>query len=170
MIVTVISLAGWTLFSPTVLVPQSQESLSGSLFQFAKTTSQVNITDGEGSYTFLFGVDYNETVSAGIPSIVEAFVSLQYEVKTSDFLRGASLEIDSSSVLIDGHEDGGVNSMVSASGGLITDRLSNVFINETSGNHTLTVRLLVSNVDVNYIGYFPGDEELVVLNGTVSIV
>jgi hypothetical protein len=165
-----VSLEVWTVFAPPILNPQSETSLNETLFQYTKTKSILNITDGEGSYSFLFGLDYNETASAGIPSIVLVYVSMLSEQRTSSFLKGTGLAIESANVLIDGVEVSGVKSVVSSTGSILTDRLSNVAINETGGSHQISARLLVSTVDVNYIGYFGGSEEPINLNGTISVV
>jgi len=169
-VIILISLEAWTASAPGILTPQSETSLNETLFQYAVTRSTLNITDGEGSYSFLFGLDYNESVSPGIPSIVLVYVSMLTEQKTSGFLKGTSLAIDSANVLIDGIEVLGVRSQVSSNGMILTDRLSNVAINETGGSHQITARLIVSTVDVNYIGYFGGNEEAISLNGTINVV
>ncbi len=80
-------------------------------------------------------MDYNGTLTPGIPAIVEVFVSLLSENKSSGFLKGVSLDFVGSGVLVDGSEDTGVKSMVTNSGGIITDRLSGVDINDTGGTH-----------------------------------
>jgi hypothetical protein len=168
-IIIFLALVAWTAISPTILVPQSTTSLSESLFQYAKDKSTLNITDGEGTYSFLFGIDYNESLNPGVPTIVEVYISMQSEQKSSGFLKGVGLQILSSRVLVDGIEDSGVTSMITTSSGIITDRLSNVDINDTSGIHELSTRLIVSTEDVNYIGYFGGSEQVISLNGTIAI-
>ena len=163
------SLLVWTASAPAILSPQTESDLSSTLFQYTKIRNVLNVTDGEGTYSFLFGLDYNGTVSPGIPSIVEVYISLLSEQKSSGFLKGVSLEIMSSRVLIDSQEDSGAKSVVSNSGDIFTDRLSGVDINETGGTHQLSIRLIVSTVDVNYIGYLGGSEEAITLNGTLTI-
>jgi hypothetical protein len=167
--IILVSLLLWTVLAPPILLPQSQSSLSNSLFQFAKATKLLNVSDGAGSYSFLMGMDYNETVSPGSPTIVVVFISLVSEQKSSSFLRGVSLAIDNSAVLIDGRDDSGLKSMITRNEGIMTDRLSGLDINQTSGTHSLVTRLIVSTVDVNYIGYVSGNEQVVLLNGTISI-
>ena len=167
--IILLSLLLWTVLSPPILLPQSESSLSNSLFQFAKTTKVLNVTDAEGSYSFLMGMDFNETVSPGSPTIVEVLISLANEQKSSAFLRGVSFTIESSAVLIDGRGDAGLKSMSTRNGGIVTDRLSGIDINQTSGIHSLVTRLIVSTVDVNYIGYVSGNEQIVLLNGTISV-
>lgn len=168
-VIVIVSLGTWTALSPSVLSPQSETELSGSLFRYAKSTSTLNITDGEGSYSFIFGVDYNETVTPGVPSIILVFASLLNEEKSSGLLKGVALQINNAAVLIDGVEDTGVKSMVVSNGGILSDRLSGIDINDSSGVHQISARLIVSTVDVNYIGYFSGNEEVLSLNGTITI-
>lgn len=169
-VIVLLSLVAWTAYSPITLSLQSESQLSGSLFQYAKTTKLLNVTDGEGSYSFLFGIDYNESVRSGVPTVVEVFASLVTENRASSFLKGVALEIDSSTVLIDGSEESGVTSMITKSSGILIVRLSDVDINETGGIHQLSARLIVSTTDVNYIGYLGGTELVVSLNGTISVV
>jgi len=168
--VLLLSLLIWTLLAPPILSPQSPSGVSNSLFQFSKTTKELNVTDGEGSYSFLVGMEYNETVSPGSPTIVEVFVSLVHEAKSSSFLRGVYLKIDSAGVLIDGKGESGSKQMITSNDGLITDRISGIDINQTSGEHSLVARLIFSTVDVNYIGYASGNQQVLQLNGTISIV
>jgi hypothetical protein len=168
-VLVIVSLVAWTLLAPGTLSTQTSGQISRSLFQVAKTERILNITDGEGSYSFLFGLDYNESASPGVPTIIEAFASLVGEQKTSGFLKGVALQIDSSSVLIDGIQDSGVSSMISSNGDIIIDRLSGIDINETAGVHQISARLIVSTLDVNYIGYFGGSEQVLSLNGSTSV-
>lgn len=168
-LVVILSLAAWTAESPAALSPQSQASVSDSLFHFAKTTELVNVTDGEGSYSFLFGMDYNTTVTPGVPTLIEVFASLVSEQKTSAFLKGVTLDIASSDVLLNGSGDSQVTPMILKSSGIIVDRLTELAINETSGVLDLSARLIITVVDVNYIGSFSGNQQVVSLNGTISI-
>jgi hypothetical protein len=167
--IVLVSLEAWTASAPQILTPQSEASLNNSLFQYTETKNFWNVTDSEGAYSFLFGMDYNLTVSPGVPSIVLIYVSMLTEQKSSGFLKGTGLAIEGAKILIDGVEDAGVQSRVSSNGMVLTDRLSDVDINETGGTHQLSARLIVSTVDVNYIGYLGGSEEPISLNGTITI-
>jgi hypothetical protein len=167
--VVLVSLAAWTWASPETLSLQPQTSISSSLFQFAKATREFNVTDGEGAYSFLFGIDYNDSTAPGIPTIVDTFVSLVSEQSTSGFLRGVSLNIASASILINGTSATGVKSMLTRNSEIISDRLTGVPIDNSSGRVTISARLIVSVVDVNYIGYFAGNDQIVILNGSISI-
>jgi hypothetical protein len=169
-VVVIVSLADWTVFSPVTLTSSTSQELHESVFQFVKATSILNITDGEGAYSFLLGLDYNDTVSTGLPSIVVVYISLLNEQKNNGFLRGVSLQVVSSRVLVDGVEYPGVKSEVSFNSAILTDRLSGVEINDTAGSHRITARLILSTVDVNYIGYLGGSEKAINLNGTITVL
>jgi hypothetical protein len=168
-LVIIISISAWTIVSPQILSAQNSSQITSSLFQFAKATELVNISDSEGSYSFLFGIDYNNTASPGVPTIVEVFASLVTERINSGFLKGVGLELTHSTVLIDGVEDYGISSRSTTSGAILVERLSQIEINYTGGSHELSVHLVVSTEDVNYIGYVSGTEHEVSLNGTISI-
>ena len=168
-LILLISLPAWTALSPQVLSVQSDSQIASSLFQFAKAKQLVNFTDGEGSYTFLFGMDYNDTAAPGVPTIVEVFASLVGQTMSSGFLRGVGLEVTHSAILIDGVQDSGISSRTTTSGEILIERLSQVEINQTGGIHVISAHLIVSTVDVNYLGYLSGTEELVSLNGTIAI-
>jgi hypothetical protein len=165
-----ISLALWTAYSPSTLSVQNPSELSNSLFQFAKTTRAGNATDASGSYSFLFGADYNTTFSAGVPTIVEVYATVTSEQITSSFTKGVALQIDEAQVLIDGAQDSGVKERITESNQMLIDYLSYVQSNGALGTHTLSVRLIVSIIDVNYIGYAQGTQFLVSLNGTFVLV
>jgi hypothetical protein len=167
-LILLISIASWTALSPQILSVQSSSRISSSLFQFAKVKQLVNFTNGEGSYTFLFGMDYNDSASPGVPAIVQVFAALVNQGTSSGFLRGVGLQVSHYSVLIDGVEDDGISSRSTNNGAILIARLSQVEINQTGGSHALSVRMIVSTVDINYIGYLSGIEELVSLNGTIS--
>ena len=111
-----ISIGSWTALSPQVLLVQSNSQIANSLFQFAKVKQLVNFTDGEGSYAFLFGMDYNDSASQGVPTIVQVFASLLSQRITSGFQRGIGLQVTRSTVLIDGIEDSGISSRTTTSG------------------------------------------------------
>jgi len=166
----VLSLVLWTELSPPILYPQTEANLTGSIFQYAKTNATLNLADSEGTYSFLFGMDYNDSLSPGSPTIVQVFVSLSSEQRGSSFQKGVALDILSSTILIDGIEEIGVKSMVTTNGDILTDRLSGIDVNDSSGIHNLSARLIVSTVDVNYIGYFEGSEQVISLNGTLTLV
>jgi hypothetical protein len=148
---------------------QNDSQIGSSLFQFAKAKLMVSFTDREGSYAFLFGADYNESAAPGVPIIVEVFASLVEETLGSGFLRGVALQVSHSSVLIDGVEESGVSLRTTISDSMLVERLSQVEINQTGGTHELSIHMIVSTLDVNYIGYLSGTEQVVNLNGTISI-
>ncbi|HXQ92451.1 MAG TPA: hypothetical protein VN739_05545 [Nitrososphaerales archaeon] len=168
-LIFLISISAWTALSPQVLSVQNDSQIAGSLFQFAKAEQLVNFTDGEGSYTFLFGADYNDSAAPGVPTIVEVFASLVKESIGSGFLRGIGLQMVHSTVLIDGVGESGFVSRTTTSDSILVERLSQLEINQTSGTHMISIHMIVSTVDVNYIGYLSGTEQVVNLNGTFSI-
>ncbi|MDA4112266.1 MAG: hypothetical protein OK439_06970 [Thaumarchaeota archaeon] len=168
--IILVSLAIWTIVSPSYLVVQDPSQISDSLFQFAKVREVVNFVDGEGTYAFLFGMDFNNTLSHGIPTIVEVFASLITQHSGSAFIKGVALEVIDANVLIDGVQNSGVNHRFTYHSNILIDYLSFVQNNDTSGSHSISVRLIVSTSDVNYIGYFSGTEQVVSLNGTIAIV
>jgi len=163
-----VSLALWTAFSPTYFSAQTKSEIA-DLFQFAKTTEIVNITDDSGVYSFEFGLDYNSTLSPGIPTIVDAYISLLGAAFHSPLTKGVALQIDDASILFDGIRESAVKQRVNAGQNILFVYLSNVEVNDSSGLHNLSVRLLLSTVYVNYIGYFSGNEFSVTLNGTVKV-
>jgi hypothetical protein len=163
------SLASWTLLSPKYMTVQSGVEDSNSLFQYASSRQVVNFSDAGGSYGFLFGLDYNRNVSAGVPTIVEVYASLISQQKSSGFMRGVALQVTAATVLIDGVEDEGVKIRFTSNSAILIYYLTGVQVNETEGLYSLSVRLVVSTVDVDYVGYFSGNEEVVSLNGTLSV-
>jgi hypothetical protein len=165
-----ISLALWTAYSPAILSTRTPSEISTSLFQFAKTTEVVNTSDSAGAYSFLFGEDYNSTLTSGVPTILQVYASLTAAQISSGFTKGVGLQFDETRILIDGSQVAGANERITPGTNSTIDFLSFVPPNIVPGTHTLSVRLIVSSVDVNYIGYFSGNQFLVTLNGTFSTV
>ncbi|MFI5422153.1 MAG: hypothetical protein ACHQ1H_14410, partial [Nitrososphaerales archaeon] len=163
--IILISLILWTAYSPTPLAVQNNADLSNSLFQFAKTTEIVNSSDGSGIYSFLFGMDHNSSYNPGSHTIIEVYASLVAGEIHSGFTKGIALQFDEVQVLIDGTQDTGVKDRVSNQQNIVINYLSPVQFSQPPGMHNLTVRLIVSIVDVNYIGYASGNQFLVTLNG-----
>jgi hypothetical protein len=168
--VVLISLALWTAYSPPVLSVQDSSELSNSLFQFAKNIRVVNATDVSGSYSFVFGADYNTTFTSGVPTIVEVYAALTSEQITSSFRKGVALQIDEAQVSIDGTQDSGFKERITENNQMLIDYLSYVQAMGTPGTYSVTVRLIVSTLDINYIGYTQGTQFLVSLNGTFTLV
>lgn len=164
------SLASWTLLSPKYMTVQSNEETSSSIFQYANIRQIVNFSDGEGAYSFLFGLDYNKNVSAGVPTIVAVYASLLSQRTSSSFLRGVALQVTAATILINGVQDEGVKTRFTSNSNILIYYLTDVQVNETGGLYGLSARLVVSTVDVNYIGYFSGTEQVVSLNGTLTVV
>lgn len=168
--IILISLAVWTAYSPAPLSVQSSSDLANSLFQFAKTTQTVNTSDGSGTYGFLFGMDHNASYKAGSQTIIEVYASLVDEHILSHFTRGIALQFDEVKVFIDNTQDAGVKDRVTSQQNIDINYLSPVQFSQPPGLHNLTVRLIVSIVDVNYIGYAPNNQFLVTLKGNFSVV
>ncbi|MDA4130086.1 MAG: hypothetical protein OK457_04905 [Thaumarchaeota archaeon] len=166
--VVLLSLALWTAFSPAYFSVQSKSEIA-NLFQFAKTTENVSITDSTGDYNFVFGMDYNSTQNPSIPTITEVYASLSSATFLSALAKGVALHVDDASIFFDGVQVSGVMQRVNTAQNIIFVYLSYVLVKSTSGVHHLSVRLLLSTVDVNYIGYFSGNQFLAILNGTVEI-
>ncbi len=166
--VVLLSLALWTVFSPMYFSVQDKSDIA-NLFRFAKATENVSTTDGAGDYNFVFGMDYNSTLNPSIPTITEVYASLSSATFHSALAKGVALHVDDASVSFDGVQVSGVKQRVNAAQNILFVYLSCVLVRSTSGVHHLSVRLLLSTVDVNYIGYFSGNQFLVTLNGTVQI-
>ena len=167
--IIVVGLAAWTFLSPKTMELQSTSEISNSLFQFAKSTERLSFADSEGNFTFLFGIDYNQSMPLAEPAVISIFASLISESGTSPFLRGVSLSVERASVLVNGQEYPGLKTRQTISGGILIEYLTSFQVN-TPGNLTqITARLIVSTIDVNYVGFLPGSEEVIQLNGTVSV-
>ena len=169
LVLVVVSLSIWTFVSPVPMKVNSESQLSESLFQFAKSTTVANFSDAEGTYSFLFGIDYNSSVASGQETIVSVYASLTSEHLNSGFARGVALRIESATVLFDGIEDLGVKTRITYSPNILIEYLTFVKVGENSGEHLLTARLIVSTVDVNYIGFFLGTESVVSLGGNLTV-
>ncbi|MCL4538338.1 MAG: hypothetical protein M1378_01825, partial [Bacteroidetes bacterium] len=102
------SLAAWTLTSPATMQVQSGSMLSNSIFNYVKQVQRFNFTDGSGSYSFQFGMAYNQNATLGQPVIVDVYASLVGETIHSSFQRGVALRLQHASVLVDGTEDNGI--------------------------------------------------------------
>lgn len=164
------SLIAWTLSSPVPLQVQSESMLSSSILQYAKVVQRFTITDGGGSYTFAFGVAYNENVTAGEPFIVDVYALLVSSTLASGFQRGVALRLQHATVQIDGVADAGIKVRTTYSSSVASFYLTYLETNSSSGKQVITVRLILQTIDVNYIGYLSGTTQLVQLNATVNVV
>lgn len=160
----------WTATSPVPLKPQTETMLSNSIFKYVNDTRSFNFADGSGSYTFLFGVAYNQNTTIGQPFIVDVYASLVSETISSAFLRGVALHLQQATILVDGATENGINVRSTYSPQVASFYLSFTQINATSGTHTLTIRLILNTIDVYYIGYFTGSTQVAELNETITAV
>ncbi|MGH2638151.1 MAG: hypothetical protein ACRDF4_02530 [Rhabdochlamydiaceae bacterium] len=163
------SLLGWTLLSPHYMSVQDSSEISSSVFQYANDIREVNFTDAGGSYSFLFALDYNKNLTLGQPAVVAVYISLVSEKISSLFEKGVSLKIDGAAALIDGDVAEGSGDRSTFAPNILSVFLTSVKAN-SPGAHSLSARLIVSTVDVNYVGYFSGSEQVVDLNGTIGVV
>ena len=173
-VILVIILAGsigaWTVTSPTVMQVQSAAMLSNSIFNYVKQVQRFNFTDGGGFYTFQFGLAYNENSTPGQPIIVDVYSSLVGITIHSGFQKGVALRLQHASVLVDNRADNGIKVRTTYSPQVASFYLSFIDMNSSSAQHTITIRLILNLVDVNYVGYLTGSTELIVLNATVTLL
>jgi hypothetical protein len=168
-ILVVIGLVYWTVSSPPALVLQSHSSIANGIFSFSKSQSSFNITDGSGSYSIKFGLDYLTNITFGSESLIKVYGVLASEQITSQFTRGISLAVNSASLFIDGIDDSSVSASNAITGGILTESFQNPNTSIPIGSHNLTIRMIVSTVDLNYVGYFAGTPEIVVLSGLFNV-
>ena len=152
------------------MVPQSNSSLSGPLFQYASEERTINLSDSEGHYSFLFGMSFNENVSRGQTIVVQVFCSLLSQHLTSTIMRGVSLRLVSASASIDGVQAQGIKIRMTFRQNILIIYLTSVKIGQNLGQHSLSARLIISTINVNYLGYFGGPEQVVNLNGTIRVI
>ena len=169
LIIIVGSLSVWTLLSPRYMIPQSDSSISKSIFQYASEIQLVNLSDSEGNYSFLFGMSYNRNISQGQTMIVDVYSSLVSQHFTTGFMRGVGLHLVDASVLIDGVQIQPKLRMTFRPNILIV-YLTSIPVDQNLGNHLLSARLIVTAIDVNYIGYFNGPKQVITLNATMEVV
>ncbi|GEM_PF-1868823 len=168
-IVIASSLVIWTIEAPETLDPLPSGQLASSLISYSKTIKDYNFTDSSGTYEFRFGIDYQPVVNEGAAAEVIVYAALLSESIHSGFSKGVALSVQSASLALDGKVDTGVK-FVTRRQGLIDSFLFQ-YLNTTLsiGMHNMTARLLVSTVDVDYIGYFEGNLYVVVLNGSFNV-
>ncbi len=169
LIVLVGGLSAWTIESPAVMSIQTQNQLNSSLFSYSNTFSEINISDSSGNYGFRFGLAYPPEIQAGVTTRFDVYAALVAEQLTSSFTRGVSLQVQSASLTIDGKPDTGIKIDSKTQPDLQIFYLE--FINTTlpDGKHNLSARLIVSTIDINYIGYVSGASQVVVLNGSFNV-
>lgn len=165
-IVIAVALSAWTLSSPSVLPVHSQADLENGLFASSYTSVSYNITDGSGEYFFKFGVDYDQTILNHSATEISVYCALAGERITSYITKGVALSLQSSSLVVDGRPFSGSTITSKLESGLQVYSFGIRNFAGPEGNHTFSVLLFVSTVDVNYIGNLPGSFQAVSLNGS----
>ena len=166
----VIGIVIWTVTSPSPLPVQSKGQLQGTLFGFSKDVASYNISDGSGAYYFEFGLDYSQNLTSGSPTRVEVYCALVNQQVTSLFTKGVALILQSSSLFIDGSVDNSIDVSSKVISNLQTYTFVIPDLSSPLGNHDIQIRILVSTLDVNYIGSSAGTYQPVLLNGTFTVV
>jgi len=158
------------LRAPPILNAQSSAEIKGSILSVARSFENASFTDGSGSYTFRFGFDYPDTpIPAGSATVFKVYAALTSQQITSFFTRGVSLALQSGSLLVDGRFDSGVKIDPTIQANVSTIEFEFVNTSLPQGTHNVTARLILSTVDVDYIGFYTGATQVVQLNGTFLI-
>jgi hypothetical protein len=166
----VIGLAVWTFTSPSPLPIQSETQLRSGLFGYSQNVVSYNISDGTGTYDFKFGLDYSRNLTNGSPAKITVYCALVNQQISSFFTRGVALTLQGSSLSIDGRFVNTETVSPSIDSGLQTYSFVIPTVSAISGNHhSLQVNMVVSTIDVNYIGNVGGTYQSVSLNGTFSV-
>ncbi len=168
-LLVVIGIVFWTFSAPQALKVQSQSDLRSGIFSISTSQNWLNATDGAGSYSFKFGLDYNTNVTQGSAVEIKVYGALVSEKITSSFTRAISLTVNSASLLIDNSDDTLVQAATSLRGGIFTESFQNLDSSLPVGSHNLTIALLVSVVDLNYIGYSVGAPMAESLSGLFNV-
>jgi hypothetical protein len=165
-----IGLVIWTVISPSPLPVVSQSQLQNGLFGYSKNVASYNISDGSGTYNFKFGLDYSQNLTGGSSTKVAVYCALADKEISSFFTKGVALTLLSSSLSIDGTVDNNLIESSKVQSNLQTYYFGIPAVSTSLGNHNLQVRILVSTIDVNYIGNSAGSYQSVILNGTFTVV
>ncbi len=167
--IVIAGLVAWTLTSPAPLQVQSQNELKTGIFSVSKTTLAYNITDGSNAYQFEFGFDYDSNITQSSSIEYAVYGALVAEQISSPFARGVALSLQSASLLIDSHVDGSVKTSFQVKSGLATVYFQNPNTDLALGPHNMTVRLVVSPVDIGYIGNVDSSPIIVILQGAMNV-
>ena len=158
------------LKAPPIMQVQSPSDQKNSIISVAHTYQNASFRDGSGSYTFRFGFDYpNTSIPSGGATVFKVYGVLTSEQITSFFTRGVSLNLESGSLIVDGHYDNNAKVDVSTQPSIEVIEFELLNANFTQGWHTVSARLVLSTIDIDYIGYFTGQTQIVELNGTFSV-
>ena len=168
-VLLVLGLAIWTATSPQTLEVQSPSQLQTSLLSYSKSFQELNFSDGSGSYSFRLGFDYSSNISIGSKTQLAVYCALVNETISSPLTKGIALGLQSSSLLVDGSRDAGVSLVSRLQAGLETFYFQNPNTNIALGMHNFTARLIISMIDVNFIGNFETGTELVSVSGIINM-
>lgn len=173
LVVVIIILAGltaWTIKSPTTLSVQSDQQLKNSVMAFSKSFSNLSTTDSAGSYTFKFGFDYPDVpIQRGATTVFKVYTALISEQFSSPLARGVTLSVQSATLLVNGKEDTSVKVVTTTQPSLQVIEFQFVNTSLPAGNYNTTARLVLSTVDVFYVGFFSGSTSIVTLDGSFTI-
>jgi uncharacterized membrane protein len=163
--------AEYTLLrAPAIMQVQSSSDQENSIISVAHVFQNASFTDGSGSYTFRLGFDYpNTSIASGGATVFKVYGVLTSEQISSFFTRGVSLSLESGSLLVDGHYDNNAKVDVINQASIFVIEFEVLNANFTQGSHSVSARLVLSTIDVDYIGYFTGQTQIVELNGTFSV-
>ncbi|HZW58385.1 MAG TPA: hypothetical protein VFF30_19010 [Nitrososphaerales archaeon] len=169
-VLIVAGLAVWTIRAPTTLTVQSEDQLKNSVMAFSRSFSNLSISDSAGSYTFRFGFDYpNNSISRGSATVFKVYAALTSQQLSSSFARGISLDVQSATLLVDGKEDASVKVVTTAQPTLEVIQFEFVNTSLPAGTYNTTARLVLSTMDVYYVGYFTGTTSIVTMDGSFTI-
>lgn len=158
------------LKAPTIMQVQSSSDQKNSIISVAHVYTNARFSDGSGNYNFRFGFDYpNTSIPSGGATVFKVYGVLTSEQISSFFTRGVSLSLQSGSLIVDGHYDNNAKVDVSTQSSIQVIEFELLNANFTQGSHTVSARLVLSTIDIDYIGYVTGQTQIVELNGTFSV-
>ena len=151
------------------MTAQNDAQLAGTLFNSAINVITVNVSDSSGTFSFKFGLDVANPIQKGSASRLSIYAALTSQQITSSFSKGISLSLETASLTLDNSLDGSIKIVTATQGNLLAYYLENINTNLPDGSHTISARLIVTTIDVNYIGFTQGSIAAVTLEGTVNI-
>lgn len=164
-----IGLLVWTVESPAPIPVQSEAQLEKGLFGGSYSTAGYNISDSSGTYFFKFGLQYDPKIPNASSTRLAVYCGLVGEQITSGFTKGVALSLQTSALLIDGQSYPNVQVSSQRESGLEIFYFGIQDLAVASGNHTVTVKVFLATIDVNYIGNTLGTYQTVSLNGSIDV-
>lgn len=152
-VLLIAGLAYWSFTAPPPLEVQTPSQLQTGIFSVSRSVSWLNTSDSSGVYSFKLGLDYDSNISQGSSTEVKVYVALVSESISSPFMRKISMAVTSASFFVDGVDDPTVTTKENIVGGLLVESIQNPNTDLSLGLHNFTARLVVSTIDINYIGY-----------------